>query len=114
MENKNLYIVVEGESDKKVLRKILDFSKVGKVFMYVTMSKNTISSYARTLRLMYNDNPKILVIFDSDVIDKTKAREDVETMRQLSGATTSRNVGFYAFVPDMDTHLSIEKKDIKK
>lgn len=110
MKTRTIYIVVEGPTDKAVLSELLNLSMYNKVSWIVVRSKNNIASYVRTLRLMVEPETKILVVFDADVTNLEKAEESVYTMRQMSRAENDlRNIGFFAFVSDLETNLNIPR-----
>lgn len=110
MKTKIIHIVVEGPTDKAVLNEVLDLSMFNKVSWIVVRSKNNIASYVRTLRLMVEPRTKILVVFDADVTNTEKAEESVYVMRQMSRAENdTENIGFFAFVSDLETNLNIPK-----
>lgn len=110
MKPKIIHIVVEGQTDKAVLNEVLNLSMYNKVSWIVVRSKNNIASYVRTLRLMVTPETKILVAFDADVTNIEKAEESVYIMRQMSRAENdTKNIGFFAFVSDLETNLNIPK-----
>lgn len=110
MESRNLYIIVEGETDAIVISEALDYSKYSQVRLLTLQRRDTMASYVRTIRLMSNETDKIVVVFDADTMDKNIVMEVITNMRRMSHAELmTERIGFFACVPDLEGQFTIPK-----
>lgn len=106
----NLYLIVEGETDAKVLRTVLNCADFDKVFQYVSQGYNNMASICRTLRLMVGQEDKILIAFDTDTEDEETIQNQYSTLSFLSRADVSSvKIGIFPMKPCLETALNIPR-----
>ena len=104
----SLYLIVEGPTDAAILRTILDCHGFKDVFQIVTGGFNSMSSSARTIRLMKAkevSRDKILIVFDADSLNPEIKETKESSMRYLSKADYDERIGVFCFVPTIDHYL---------
>lgn len=110
MESRNLYLIVEGDTDAIVISEAIDYSGYSHVRLLTLHRRDAMASYVRTIRLMSNENDKIVVVFDADTMDRNIAMESVANMRRMSHAELmTERIGFFACVPDLEGQFTIPK-----
>lgn len=107
-EVKALYIIVEGQTDAKILHTLLDCSQYKKVYHIPVGGFGNLASMATTIRLMRKPNEsgdKILVAFDADSEKKDVVNDRIATMHYLTGADFDNRIGLFCFVPTIEGEL---------
>lgn len=105
---KALYIIVEGQTDARILHTLLDCTQYKRVYHIPVGGFGNLASMATTIRLMRKPNEsvdKIIVAFDADS-EKTDVIEDrIATMHYLTGADYDKRIGLFCFVPTIEGAL---------
>jgi len=105
----NLYVVVENTKTRDLVNKSLDFSRFDKIQDIVVNGRNTIGSYARSVRLIAQEKgipSKILVIFNAEGMDDR--RLNIATAEKEEACiTTNRSKKMRVFGYSTDRHNKI-------
>lgn len=110
MENRNLYLIVEGNTDAVIISEALDYSQYNHVRLLTLHTKDSMASYVRTIRLMSSDDDKIVVVYDADTQDREQAMASMTNMRRMSHAELMTDrIGFFVCVPDLEGQFAIPK-----
>jgi len=107
-EIKSLYIIVEGQTDARILHTLLNCTRYKKVYHIPAGGFANLSSMATTIRLMQAPKEaanKIVVAFDADSEKKDVINDRIATMRYLTGADYDNRIGVFCFVPTIEVAL---------
>lgn len=108
MESRNLYLIVEGDTDAIVISEAIDYSGYSHVRLLTLHRRDAMASYVRTIRLMSNEDDKIVVVYDADTIDREQAMASVTNMRRMSHAELMTDrIGFFVCVPDLERQFAL-------
>lgn len=97
-----LYILSEGNTDRSIIRTLLNCDEY-RVYAPEVCGFANMAALARTLRLMINSNDKILIAFDADTVKEDSANEKIARMRFLSKADMANNIGVFCFIPQIES-----------
>lgn len=97
-----LYILSEGNTDRSIIRTLLNCDEY-RVYAPEVCGFANMAALARTLRLMINSNDKILIAFDADTVNEDSANEKIARMRFLSKADMANNIGVFCFIPQIES-----------
>ena len=112
-EIKSLYIIVEGQTDARILHTLLNCACYKKVYHIPAGGFANLSSMATTIRLMQAPKEaanKIVVAFDADSEKKDVIEDRLDTMRYLTSADFDKRIGVFCFVPDIERSLFPSEK----
>ncbi|MCQ2272598.1 MAG: hypothetical protein MJZ72_07430 [Bacteroidales bacterium] len=101
-EQPALYVLAESNTDRAIIRTLLDCDKY-RVYAPEISGFANMATLARTLRLMIKSNDKILIAFDAETMKKDSADEKIARMRFLSKADASNNIGVFCFLPQIES-----------
>ena len=116
-EVKALYIIVERQTDARILHTLVDCSQYKKVYHIPAGGFGNLASMATTIRLMRNPNKsvdKILVAFDADSEKTDVVNDRIATMHYLTGADYDNRIGLFCFVPTIEGALFPKGFSIRK
>lgn len=103
---KSLHIISEGQNDARIIRTLITCDSFENVYQVNANGYQNMASLCRTLRLMMEEDDKMLIIFDADSEDDNEIRDKVATFEFISRADINRDkMRVFCFKPYLEKAL---------
>lgn len=115
----SLIIIVEGESDKiyirKIVKPILEDNNLGYIKLNVKHSKgkgNIIEKAKKEIKRYMDRDYKVIIVMDTDLINSNQ--KDIEDFKKIKNYIKENNYEFIFFNKNIEDVLDVEVKGTKK